>query len=55
MLFPQNLADGADYMKTKIDKLVAVIEQRDARIEDLEKTVSTLEKNSMGLNNAHAE
>ncbi|KAI0211645.1 hypothetical protein LSAT2_003503, partial [Lamellibrachia satsuma] len=49
VLFPQNLADGVDYLKTKIDKLATAIEQRDARIEDLEKTVSTLETKLDGL------
>ena len=38
-----------DCLKTKIDKLATAIEQRDARIEDLEKTVSTLETKLDGL------
>ena len=49
MLFPQNLVDGIDYLKTKIDKLATAIEQRDARIEDLGKKVSTLETTFDGL------
>ena len=51
VLFPQNLADGVDYLKDypKIDKLATAIEQRDARIEVLEKTVSTLETKLDGI------
>ena len=43
------MADGVDYLKTKIDKLATAIEQHDARIEYLEKTVSTLETKLDGL------
>ena len=49
VLFPQNLADGVNYLKTKIEKLATAIEQWNARIDDLEKTVNTLDTKLDGL------
>ena len=49
VLLPQNLVDGVDYLKTKTHKLATAIEERDVRIEDLEKTVSTIETKLDGL------
>ena len=40
---------GVDCLKTKIDKLATAIEQRDARMEDFEKTANTLGTKLDGL------
>ena len=43
ILFLQSLSDGVDYLKKKIDNLTAFIEEKDARISELERLVSTTE------------
>ena len=43
ILFPQSLSDGVDYLKKTIDNLTEVIVEKDARISELERLVSTTE------------
>ena len=43
MKIPQSLSDGVDYLKKQIDNLTEVIEEKDARISELERLVSTTE------------